>query len=135
MTRGVQKSNLAKMKPFTLGASAADMAMLLLIFFMISTSTEPPKTVPVDLPVGRTEGAEQATLNISISSDGAVYLDGTRTTVAALRDQLALRHGERELPVTITADRNLKYGIISKVLGAAKELGFLNIYFMAQPRD
>lgn len=126
---------LSKLRPFSLGASAADLAMLLLVFFMATTSTEPPKSVEIDLPKGRTESAEQDTLYITIAKNNQVYFDGRLSSIDDIRDQLALRGGEKDRPVSITADKNLNYSSVSGILTILREYDFLNILFMSQPKD
>jgi len=126
---------LSKLRPFSLGASAADLAMLLLVFFMATTSTEPPKSVEIDLPVSKTESAEQDTLYITISRSGDLYFDGRPSTIPDIKDQLAMRRGEKDRPVSITADRNISYSAVSGVLGVLREYDFLNVVFMSQPKD
>ena len=129
------RSFLSKLRPFTLGAAAADLAMLLLVFFMVTTSTEPPKSVEIDLPKSKTESAEQDTLYITISSKGDLYFDGRPSSVADIKDQLALRSGEKDRPVSLTADKNLNYSSVSEILNVLREYNFLNIVFMSQPKD
>lgn len=126
---------LSKLRPFSLGASAADLAMLLLVFFMATTSTEPPKSVEIDLPKGRTESAEQDTLYITIAKNNQVYFDGRLSSIDDIRDQLALRGGEKDRPVSITADKNLNYSSVSGILAILREYDFLNILFMSQSKD
>ncbi len=126
---------LSRLRPFSLGASAADLAMLLLVFFMATTSTEPPKSVEIDLPKGKTESAEQDTLYITLSKNNQVYFDGRLSSIEDIRDQLALRGGEKDRSVSITADKNLNYSSISSILGVLREYDFLNILFMSQPKD
>jgi biopolymer transport protein ExbD len=109
--------------------------MLLLVFFMATTSTEPPKSVEIDLPKGRTESAEQDTLYITISKSNQVYFDGRLSSIEDIRDQLALREGEKDRPVSITADKNLNYSSVASILGVLREYDFLNILFMSQPKD
>jgi biopolymer transport protein ExbD len=109
--------------------------MLLLVFFMATTSTEPPKSVEIDLPKGRTESAEQDTLYITIAKNNQVYFDGRLSSIDDIRDQLALRGGEKDRPVSITADKNLNYSSVSGILTILREYDFLNILFMSQPKD
>ncbi len=128
-------SVLAKLRPFALGSSAADMAMLLLVFFMATTSSEPPRGVEVELPRAVTEGAEQDSLYISISRQGDLYFDGKLTGMEDLRDQLVIRRGEKDRIVSITADKNLDYSVVAQVMQVLRQYDFLNIVFMSEPRD
>lgn len=130
-----KRSFLSKLRPFSLGASAADLAMLLLVFFMATTSTEPPKSVEIDLPKSKTESAEQDTLYITLSQRGDIYFDGRPSSVAEIKDQLALRRGEKDRPVSLTADKNLNYSSVSAILNLLREYDFLNVVFMSQPKE
>ncbi|MDY6933369.1 MAG: biopolymer transporter ExbD [Spirochaetota bacterium] len=112
----------------------ADLALLLLVFFMASTTTEPPKGVEVELPHARTEGAEQDSLYISISKEGYFYFDGKAVTLEELSDNLAMRQGEKDHVIAITADKNLDYEVVSQVLLVLQEQDFLNVVFMSEPR-
>jgi len=128
------RSFLTKLKPLSIGASMADMAMLLLIFFMATTTTEPPKGVEVDLPVAATKGAEQDSIYITIAKNGDIYYDGKIVSYEQLQDSLVMRQSEKDRVVAITADKNLDYEKVSIVLGILQERDFLNIVFMSQER-
>ena len=133
----MKKSNsfLGRLKLISLGSAMADMALLLLVFFMATTSTEPPKGVEVDLPDAQTEGAEQDSLYISISNSGGIYFDGKKSSLQELKDDLMLRGGEIEKTVAITADKNLDYRTVRSVLDLLQEMDFLNIIFMSIPKE
>lgn len=118
----------------SLGAAMADIALLLLVFFMATTSTEPPKGVEVDLPQAKTAGAEQDNIYISIGKKGNIYYDGHQTDLVSLKDHLSMRQGEKDRVVAITADKNLDYSIIRDLLRVLKETEFLNVVFMSVPR-
>lgn len=128
-------SFLSKLRPITLGSAMADMALLLLVFFMASTTTEPPRGVEVVLPKGTTQGAEQDSLYMTISRSGDIYFDGNLVELEGLHDNLAMRRGEKDRPVAITADRDLDYAYVSRVLGILQEQDFLNVVFMSEPRE
>jgi biopolymer transport protein ExbD len=129
------RSFMKKLKIVSLGSAMADMALLLLVFFMATTTTEPPKGVEVDIPKAVTTGAEQDSLYISIGKDGRIYFEGNPISIDYLGDQLAMRGGEIDRPVAITADKNLDYRIVGEVLNILQEKEFLNIVFMSEPRE
>lgn len=120
---------------FSTGAAMADMAFLLLIFFMASTTTEPPKGVEVELPTAVTEGAEQDSIYITIGADGRIFFEGEEVTLETLKDKLDFRVGEKDRAVAITADKSLSYIQVSAVLQILREKDFLNVLFMAQPKN
>lgn len=108
----------------------ADLAMLLLVFFMTTTSSEPPKGVEVEMPKGLVEAADQESIYITISKQGAYYCDGALASLDSIQDTLALRGNERETPVSITADKDLPFLPISQLLAVLREADFLNVTFM-----
>ncbi|MEJ5360796.1 MAG: biopolymer transporter ExbD [Spirochaetota bacterium] len=131
----VQSSFLKKLRSFSLGASAADMAMLLLVFFMATTSTEPPKGVTAELPQAVTQGAEQDSIYISISKEGNLYFDGKESSIEDIKDQLAIRQNEKDRIVSITADKDLPYSVVADVINILRQYDFLNVVFISQPRE
>jgi biopolymer transport protein ExbD len=112
----------------------ADLALLLLVFFMASTSTEPPSGVEVALPFVETQGAEQESIYITLSRQGEMYVDGRKMSLQDLYDHLAMRHSEKDKIVSVTADKNLEYRIVAEVLSVLRSQDFLNVVFMSQSR-
>jgi len=131
MTRG---TILKRIKAISIGSAMADMALLLLVFFMASTTTEPPKGVQVELPKAKAQGAEQDSLYLTISNEGNLYFDGKRATIQDLQDYLVMRHAEKSRVVAITADKNLPYKRVWRVLEVLRQQDFLNIVFMSESR-
>jgi biopolymer transport protein ExbD len=131
----MRNSFLNKLKPTSIGASMADMALLPLIFFMTSTTIEPPKGVEVELPKAKTQGAEQDTLYLTISKNSEVYLDGKTITLDDLRNALEMRQREKDRTVSITADKNIAYKTVAHVLKVLQEQDFLNVVFMSEPLE
>ncbi len=130
-----RNSFLKKLKPISFGAAMADMALLLLIFFMASTSTEPPKGVEVNLPKAQTEGAEQDSVYVTISHKGELYFDGDPVTLQQLHDHLAMRQSESDRIISVTADKSLDYEVVARVLNVLREQNFLNVVFMSEPHE
>ncbi len=130
----MRKSILNKLQMTSFGASMADMALLLLVFFMVTTSTEPPKGVDVELPSAVTHGAEQDTLYVTIGKDRDIYFDGRLVDLSDLKDELLLRGLEKDRTISITADKSLDYETVQQVLNVLQESDFLNIVFMSEPK-
>ncbi len=125
-------SIIKKLKPVAIGSAMADMALLLLVFFMASTTTEPPKGVEVALPVAVTQGAEQDSIYITIASDSNIYYEGSSVSPDALNDYLAMRKSEKDRVVALTADKNLDYRVVREVLEILQQQNFLNVVFMSE---
>lgn len=118
----------------SMGAAMADIALLLLVFFMATTTTEPPKGLEVELPRAKTEGAEQDNIYISIGRSGKIFYDSHFVSMDTLKDQLAMRAGEKDRAVAVTADRNLPYATVQRLLDLLKDMDFLNVVFMSEPK-
>jgi biopolymer transport protein ExbD len=127
------ESALKKLKAVSIGSAMADMALLLLVFFMAATTSEPPKGAEVELPKAVTEGADQDSIYISIASNGTIYVDGEPADKEDLGDYLGQHTGERNKAVSITADKNLSFEQVDEVLEILRSYDFLNVIFMAQP--
>lgn len=127
-------SFMSRLKPIAIGSAMADLALLLLVFFMASTSTEPPRGVEVDLPRAVTQGAEQESIYVTVSRQGDLYVDGRKVTLQDLNDHLAMRQTEKDKIVSVTADRNLDYRVVADVLATLRNQDFLNIVFMSESR-
>lgn len=114
-----------------------DVCLVLLIIFMIVTPML-QKGVPVNLPV--TEDPEKTPdtekqLQISVKSDGTVYLGSTvvrKEQVNSELEQIHQRTPDRE--IAVKGDRQVKYGAVLDVLKACRDVGFNNVGLVAQPK-
>jgi len=114
-----------------------DVCLVLLIIFMVVTPML-QKGVPVNLPI--TEEPEKTPdtekqLQISVKSDGSVYLGSTvvmKQQVQSELEQIHQRTPDRE--IAVKGDRSVKYGAVLDVLKACREVGFNNVGLIAQPK-
>ena len=108
-----------------------DVMLVLLIIFMV-TAPLLKAGVPVELPESRAKAlAEEADqVTISLSSDGAVFIDDGEVMPGELAERLAaLPPGKDGKPplVTLRADRALDYGRVMSVMGELNRAGFNSI--------
>ena len=114
-----------------------DVCLVLLIIFMVVTPML-QEGVPINLPV--TEDPEKTPdtdkqLQISVKSDGTVYLGSTvvlKQQVQSELQQIHERTPDRE--IAVKGDRTVKYGAVLDVLKACREVGFNNVGLIAQPK-
>ena len=114
-----------------------DVCLVLLIIFMVVTPML-QKGVPVNLPV--TEDPEKTPdtdkqLQISVRSDGTVYLGSTvvrKEQVQSELEQIHQRTPDRE--IAVKGDKLVKYGSVLDVLKSCREVGFNNVGLIAQPK-
>ncbi len=114
-----------------------DVCLVLLIIFMVVTPML-QKGVPVNLPVTeepeRTPDTEKQ-LQISVKSDGTVYLGSTVVRKEQVQSELETIHQRTpDREIAVKGDRKVKYGAVIDVLKACREVGFNNVGLIAQPK-
>jgi biopolymer transport protein ExbD len=111
-----------------------DLAYVLLVTFIILT-TASVQGIKVDSP--RTQAASSLarpqTRAITITRDGAVYLDAYPVSIDELAQRLAtLKAGNPALPVVLKADARTAYQKVTEVLEVAKKLDITEIGLVTQ---
>jgi biopolymer transport protein ExbD len=82
-----------------------DVVLVLLVVLMVTATYLASRSIPVDLPSGKTGEATTAPLTVSLTKAGNLYVDGVPSTEAELRARLAsARSREPELRAVIAAD-------------------------------
>ena len=114
--------------------SLIDVVLLLLIFFMVSTSFVKQSQIKISLPQADSssvveEPAEQ--IDITISSTGTFLVNGRElinNRAATIRNALQkVSDGNNRLPMTISADANAKHQHVVTAMDVAGRLGFTQI--------
>jgi biopolymer transport protein ExbD len=103
-----------------------DVMMFLLVFFvLISLNSLPSRGVKVALPyaadAAHLEVPKRVTL--TLTADGEVYLDGIRTGLAELSEQLQALERTNKLTVIIAGDQSARLQPLVSVLDAVKRAG------------
>jgi biopolymer transport protein TolR len=104
-----------------------DVMLVLLIIFMV-TAPLLVAGVPVNLPDSRAKALDQGEkpIQISLDTNGAVFLDNDETSMEALPQQLAgiaARGGKQGPQIFLRADRGLDYGTVMQVMGELNRAG------------
>ncbi len=114
--------------------SLIDVVLLLLIFFMVSTSFVKPSQIQIRLPeTATTKQADASTesLDVMITETGAVFINGRElinNRPETIRNALRkISGGDHDLPLTISADANAKHQFVVTVMDVAGRLGFKEI--------
>ncbi len=114
--------------------SLIDVVLLLLVFFMVSTSFVREAEINLRLPEANAETRPQADseiLEITISQTGSYAVNGRplvnneRSTLRAAIERLA--GNNRELPVFIRADAEARHQAVVTALDVAGQTGFVEI--------
>lgn len=113
--------------------SLIDVVLLLLIFFMVSTSFVREAELKVQLPEASIAPArvEQTPLEVTITSEGDYLLNGEALVSARpdiLRRAIEQSVGEqRDMAVTIRADARATHQSVVTVMDVVGKMGFVNI--------
>jgi biopolymer transport protein TolR len=103
-----------------------DVMLVLLIIFMV-TAPHLEKGVDVELPevtISQDLPAKTDQLEIKITKDEKVFLDGLETPVDNLQAIIEQRlTSQTAKEVFVRADKNVPYGIVVKVMAAARAAG------------
>ena len=101
-----------------------DIALILLIIFMVLTPVLVQSQIQVQLPKAATGASIAKALEVTLTSDGRLYVDGKAIRSAEIERELQLRLGNaREKTVLVQADKDVPVERVVKVLDAGRKLG------------
>ena len=124
----------AKTEPEVNLTSLIDVVLLLLIFFMVSTSFVKQSQISIRLP--ETDSAKvvenvPVQLDIMITEQGTYLVNGRElinNKPETIRNALQkLSGGNNTLPLTISADANARHQFVVTAMDVAGKLGFVKI--------
>ena len=102
-----------------------DIILVLLIIFMVTTSYIVNPSIKVDLPKAAS-GTDQVrtTLALTMTRDGQLYLNGDRTTEAAVAKRIAAELPKNpDLQAIIAADKIVPHGSVVHIIDFVKRAG------------
>ncbi len=124
--------------------SLIDVVLLLLIFFMVSTSFVKQSQITISLPEAESQAVVEETpdqIDIMITETGTVLVNGREllnNRADTIRNALQKSsNGDNSLPLTISADANAKHQFVVTAMDVAGRLGFtrINIATVNNPVD
>ena len=114
--------------------SLIDVVLLLLVFFMVSTSFTRETEIKIELPqTGETQAAEQTAEPVEITgtADGSYFVDDrellNNRPITLRRALIKLYGDDRNRPVTIRADARATHQSVVTAMDVAGQLGFVQI--------
>jgi len=116
-------------------SSLADVAFLLLIFFMVSTVFRQEQTRDVSMPEAaatqRVDEKRRDILHLWVEQDGSVFINDALVPVQNISDVVQPQYiaSNQRLVVAIRSDRNVPYGVINDVTEELREAGALRVNF------
>ena len=119
-----------------------DVAFLLLIFFMTTTSFKPPEPVQMVLPASHVEipVPEISVIVLSVGKDGTIaFQEGLTSIDASIVKQEDLRNliltkrlKNPKLRMAIKADKDVPYGTMDKILKVLQETNTLRFNLVTE---
>ncbi len=116
-------------------ASMADIAFLLLIFFMVSTTFRREQDRDVIFP--RAEATQQSDekrkniLHLYIEKEGVVFINDARIAMEQVSDVVLplYRESDRHLVIALRADRNAPYKFVNQVTEELRQANAVRVFF------
>ena len=104
-----------------------DVLLLIIIFFMITTTFKLAPGISLELPSSTTaSNVQSSVLRIVAVSEGEIYVDKTRTDLEGLPALIKKRMGSGDaagLKATVEGDRNASYQLMVSILDALRRGG------------
>ncbi len=114
-----------------------DVVLMLVIFFMLTTTFVLAPGIKVDLPKGLSvQHTRETDKVVIIMKDGAVYYQDERVDLATL--EAALQQAQQKQPglrVVIKADKNALHGRVVEVMDMAKSMGIARLAITTAPKQ
>jgi biopolymer transport protein ExbD len=102
-----------------------DVALVLLIIFVLTANLIAHASIPVDLPKAASGNASVGpTVNIVLTAAGDLFLDGAHVTPEALTAGVEHRfRADPRLRAVIAADKAVRYEYVVQIIDALKQIG------------
>ena len=118
-------------------SSLADIAFLLLIFFMVSTVFQTDKDRPIDWAAAeateKIDEKQKNILNIWVESNGDVYINDAQRQMTELGEVVAPMYvANRSLVISVRSDRSVPYRFIDLVQQELVSAGVLRVVFATE---
>jgi biopolymer transport protein ExbD len=119
-------------------SSLADIAFLLLIFFMVTTVFQADRDRPIQWPdaeaAQKIDEKQKNILNIWMERDGSVYINDQLTPMPDVSTIVAPLYAasDRQLVISIRGDRDVPYRFMDQLQKELVEAGVVRVVFAAQ---
>ncbi len=117
-----------------------DLFMVILVFFMLTTTFNRETVFFVDLPQTKDAqglGKDVKQLTLAIGSEGELAMNGQKITLDGVKsylDQLK-QNGKKDIPVLIRADQRVTHGKVVDVIDVIQAAGFSNMGIMTREKN
>ena len=114
-----------------------DVVLMLVIFFMLTTTFVLAPGIKVDLPQGHSvQRSREGDAIVIVTQDGTLYFQDEKTDLQRLHAAFEKAHGEQPgLRLVIKADKNARHGHVVEVMDMAKGVGIERLAIATAPKD
>lgn len=118
-------------------SSMADIAFLLLIFFMVSTVFRADKDRPIEFAgaeaTEKMDEKQKDILNVWMESNGAVFINDLERTMDEVSDAVYPQMvGNPNIVISIRSDRNVPYNYVDQLQKELVSAGALKVVFATE---
>lgn len=107
--------------------SLVDIMMVLLVIFMLAAPLL-QTGVQVKLPTAKSVAIkENEAIVVTVAKDGAVFVNGAPSSLAAIGSTLTTMRESGEERVFVRGDTDVPYGVVLSVIGEIKAAGITNV--------
>ena len=112
-----------------------DIFLVLLIIMMVVAPTFQSVDNSISIPeVNSGTAIEQGKVVVSVTKDGTIYIDGRRTSVSMLSNELETVRGDNEnAEVVVKADEKVKSSVIMDIMDAAQDAKYKKLIVAGEP--
>jgi len=102
-----------------------DIMLVLLVIFLVTANFLKKESLNINLPkVAAADANIKESKQVALTKDGKFFLEGKSVTEDALVQELTREVKYRpNMRVTLSADENLSYGTVSRVMGILRRCG------------
>ncbi|MBU1107185.1 MAG: biopolymer transporter ExbD [Candidatus Riflebacteria bacterium] len=127
-----------KQKPQIVVTNLIDVILLLVFFFMITSSfARNQEKLPIDVPkAANATTMETENMTVQIAKNGHIFVAGKSIEMAELTSQIKTWvTNSPDRPIMVEADKDANYGRIIHVLDQIRSFGAVNIGLATRPES
>ncbi len=112
-----------------------DIFLVLLIIMMVVAPTFQSMDNAISVPeVNSGTAIEQGKVTVSVTKDGTVYVDGTKTAMSSLTSALEkLKTDDEKAEVVVKADEKVKSSVIMDIMDSAQDAHYKKLIVAGEP--
>ena len=102
-----------------------DIILVLLVIFMVTANFLKKESININLPkVAASDQNIKESKQVAVTKDGKLFLEGRSVTETGLLNEITSEARYRpNMRVTLSADENLSYGTVSRIMGLLRRCG------------